>query len=366
MPPIRMICLIMRAPFRFIAVLCGVLVLSAFVASLSAQQPTSKSAPRTTQPQPAPPQAGQIPKAGQVTQTGGQYNIGPKADPTKPARPAEDPLVVQPVSAELRQILDEWEQQSSQIKSLHGRHTRFVYNKVFEIEKRSNGKWYLETPDKGRIDLSGIPPKKGEISKRIGAESGKPYRIESDREEMWICSGEEIIIVNGDEKTYEIAPVPEHLRGTNIVNGPLPFLFGMKAADAQRRFEMKLLGNGKTSARIEIVPLRDSDKVNYEKAEIILDKTRYLPIAVRLFTGNIETVYSFEILDVNDRSLRAKLGAIFGGDSDPFHPDLKRKGYKLVLPTQEQIAAPRGKDGRSLNSPQAPRAASNPNPPPRK
>ena len=331
-----MIRLIMRTPFRFMVVPCGVLVLSAFIANLSAQQPASKSAPRSTQPQPAPPKAG---AAAQVVPVGG---LGA----AKPPRPVGMALVVQPISPELLKILDDWERHSSQIKSLHGKHTRFVYNKVFEIEKRSNGVWYLETPDKGRIDLVGKPPKKNEVSIKIGQYSGKPYRIESDRQEMWICDGEEIVIANGDEKTYEIAPVPEHLRGTNIVNGPLPFLFGMKAADAQKRFELELLNNGKTSAKIRIVPRLDSDKVNYEMAEIILDKTSYLPIAVKLLAGSLETVYSFEILEVNNRSLKAKFWDIFG-DNDPFHPDLKKKGYKLVLPAQAGIAAPQ-KDGKPI------------------
>lgn len=345
-------------------------MLSAFVASLSAQQPIGKATPRPAQPQPGQPKAGPATKAGQVVQVGGQANIG-----AKPPRPAGGTLVVQPVSPELQEILDDWEQHSSQIKSLHGKHTRFVYNHVFEIEKRSNGTWYLETPDKGRIDLVGLPPQKKEVSRKIGKQSRKPYRIESDRQEMWICNGEEIVIVNGDEKTYEVAPVPPHLRGTNIVNGPLPFLFGMKAVDAQKRYELTLLENGKTSAKIKIVPRFQSDQDNYKWAELFLDKARYLPTAVRLLdpTENLETVYLFEIIDVNNRSLKAKFWDIFG-DSDPFHPDLKKKGYKLVLPAQEEIATPRlianpplnGKDGRPINSQQAPRAPANPGVTPRK
>lgn len=370
MPPIRMIRFIMRAPFRLIAVLPGVLVLSAFVADLFAQQPTGKATPRSSQPQAGPARTGQAAKQDTLPQPGGQYNIGAKPDADKLPRPAGEPLVIKPVSPELREILDDWEQHSSQIKSLHGKHTRFVYNHVFEVEKRSDGKWYLETPDKGRIDLVGIPPKKGEVSRKIGKQSGKPYRIEPDREEIWICSGEEIVIANGEEKTYEVAPVPEHLRGTNIVNGPLPFLFGMKAIDAQKRYELTLLANGEKSARIQIVPRFQRDADNYRKAVIILDKARYLPTAVQLEdpTGNLETVYLFEILDVNNRSLRTKLGTIFGGDSDPFRPDLKKKGYKLVLPVQEEIATPRtnGKDGRPVNGQQAPRSAIDPNIAPRR
>ncbi len=357
----------MRAPFRFIfnALPCGLFVLSAFVASLSAQQPAGKATLRPSQPQAAPPRAGQAAKTGPITQTGGQANVGAKVEPAKPSRPAGEDLVVKPISPALRQILDDWEQHSSQIKSLHGKHTRFVYNHVFEVEKRSEGKWYLETPDKGRIDLVGIPPQKKEVSQKIGKESGKPYRIEADGAQMWICSGEEIVIVNGDEKTYEVAPLPPQLRGTNIVNGPLPFLFGLKAIDAQKRYELTLLSNGEKSARIQVVPRFQTDADNYKVAEIILDKGRYLPIAVKLVdpTGNLETVYKFDILDVNNRSIRLKLPTIFGGDADPFRPDLKKKGYKMVLSAPEDSRDPRR---LPANAQQPPRAAANPNAGPRK
>ena len=337
MPPIRMIRLIMRAPFRHFAVPCCLFALSALATSLFAQQPTGKATLRPGQAPSTTSKSGPATKPGQVSQTAAQANI---AEAPKQPRPNDNPMVIKPVSPELKEILDEWEQKSGAIKSLHGRHTRFVYNSVFELEKRAEGKFYVETPDKGRIDLAGLPPKKNEVSKKVSKLTGKNYRLEADRDEMWICNGDEIVMVNGDEKTYEIAPVPEHLRGTKIIDGPLPFLFGMKSAEAQRRFELTLLSNTATTVIIQIVPRRQSDADNYKTAEIILDKKTYLPIAVRMHdpSGTLETVYKFEILDVNNRSLKAKLAGVFG-DNDPFHPDLRKKGYKLVLPSQEEGTA---------------------------
>lgn len=351
MPPIRMICLIMRAPFRFIAVLCGVLVLSAFVASLSAQQPTSKSAPRTTQPQPAPPQAGQIPKAGQVTQTGGQYNIDPKADVSKLPRAdgstpnIERADIEEPVSEELQKILEEWEKKSALVKSIHGKHTRVVYNLVFEVEKHAEGKFYLQTPDKGRIDLVGLPPKKGDVSTRIG-KSGKPFRLEADRAEKWICDGIEIKVVNDEEKNYESTELPKHLRGTNIVNGPLPFLFGMKAEETKRRYKLELIPTKNPEVHtLRIEPRLRNDADNYKTAFIRLEKTRFLPTGVILIdpTGNLETRYTFTILgvnDVNNANFLTRIGkGLFGEDADPFNPNLKK--YKRVLaPTTTDANTP--------------------------
>ncbi len=381
MPPIRMIRLIMRALLRSYAVPCSLLALSALATNLFAQQPAGKATLRPAQSPPAAPKSGTAPpgtstKPGQVSQTAGQGSVGPK-----PARGEPPLMVIKPVSPEMKEILDEWEQKSARIKSLHGKHTRYVYNHVFELEKRAEGKFYVETPDKGRIDLVGLPPEKKEVSKKRGPETGKPYRIEADRGEMWICNGEEIVMVNGDEKTYEVAPLPKELRGTNIIDGPLPFLFGMKATDAEKRYQLSLLGQNDKSLTIQIVPRRQSDMDSYKVAEIRLDKKTYLPLAVRMIDqSGLETVYVFEILDVNNTSLRSKLAGIFG-DSDPFHPDLRKKGYKLVLPSIEEgtarppalgakgsngATAPRSNaTGSSANGAQQPQRQANSNPQPR-
>ena len=305
----------------------GILLLVVCVTSLSAQQQVGKSAVR---PKPSSPAAPNSPPAQRPAAIQGAVKAAPMKIPRVDTKMDE----LEPVSAELLRVLEDWEQKSAQVKLIQGKHTRVVFNHVFELEKRSEGKFFLETPDKGRIDLVGVKPKKSEESKKIGKESGKPYRIDEDRHEMWICNGEEIVMVNGDEKTYEIAAIPEDLRGTNIVNGPLPFLFGMKSEEAQKRFQITLRQNNSTSAVLRVVPRLQSDRDNYKEAYVILDKKTYLPKAVKMIdpSGNLETEYWFEIQDVNNRSLKAKLAGMFG-DADPFHPDLMNKGYKLSLPT---------------------------------
>ena len=337
MPPIRMICLIMRAPFRFIAVPCGVLVLSAFVARLPAQQPTGKAASRPPQSQSAQLKTDPAPKNGPVKQAGGQAYVG-----DKPARPPATPMIVEPLSPELEAILGEWERRSAQIKSLKGKHTRTVYNLVFEVEKRAEGRFFLETPDKGRIDLNGVEIKKNTVSVRSG-KSGNPFRVESDRSEKWICNGEEILMINEEDKSYDIVPLPKELRGTNIVKGPLPFLFGIKAEDAKRRFSLSLSDNNPDPASqyaILVVPLLLEDQQNYKKAKIFLDKKTFLPRQVMLLdpTENLQTSYIFEIQDINNRNKLDNLGDWFGGDRDPYHPELKKKGYKIVVRTDPAAA----------------------------
>lgn len=249
-----------------------------------------------------------------------------------PERVAE--LEPRPLPPELETILRDWEKKSSQIKSLHGSHTRTVYNLVFEEERIAKGKFFLQTPDKGRIDLVGEKPKPDAKAARLGA-MGMPFKIVPDRSEKWICTGDEIVMVDDEQKTFQMLPLPEEAKGTNIINTPLPFLFGMKADDAKRRFHFELNKDTKESAVLIIYPKLEADLQNYTKAFVILDKSTYLPTAVKLFdpTAKMETVYKFESVKINDTGIKAKISEALGWrDKDIFHPDLKGQGYKLVLP----------------------------------
>lgn len=250
-----------------------------------------------------------------------------------------------PVTKELEDLLREWEQKSSQIKSVHGTHVRTVYNLVFEEERRASGTFFLRTPDMGRIDLVGTKPKSGEKSSRLGA-NGVPFRLQADNSERWICTGKEIVAINDEEKSYEVVPLPPETQGTNIVHSPLPFLFGMKAEEAKQRYRIKLHSNAKDRAILVIFPRLPSDRQNYVEAWIILEKANYLPAAVKLYdpTGKLETVYKFQA-NINDRSVWTKLGEVFGTrDKDPIHPDLR--GYKYVLPPAAADAEPPRKNAQ--------------------
>ena len=112
------------------------------------------------------------------------------------------------------------------------------------------------------------------------------------------------------------------MRGQNIINGPLPFLFGMPPEKAKLRYQFTLLKENKQKVMLAVKPRWQQDAANWREAKVILDKNnRYLPEAVQLIdpTGNLETVYTFGRLIVD------KTQIIF---RDPFNPHLFR--YKLV------------------------------------
>ncbi len=262
-------------------------------------------------------------------------NSQTRPTPEKRPRPAPQDMEKDPeidkLDPKLEKILIEWEAHSSKIKSLHGKHTRKEFIKTFAVEKVSEGEFFLETPDKGRIDMIAKPVAKGAVASR------KDYTLEKGSSERWICTGEEILSFNEDDKTYCREVLPVSMRGKNIVHSPLPFLFGMKADEAKQRFNLKLVGFNKdnTAVQIQAIPRMDSDRQNYSEAAIMLDLKKFVPNAVRLLDPNgIETVYIFDGIKINDSGFWQELKTKF---NDPYRPSLK--GYKLQISNDVQPAS---------------------------
>lgn len=234
--------------------------------------------------------------------------------------PANAVLKVQRLSPELEAILKKWETESAKIVKLEGEHKRLLYDDVFQIEKRSEGKFYYEKPDKGRIDISGMKISKGAKSDKKNPDTGQPYNLKSGDNQRWICDGKRIFQIHDDEESYEVFPIPLDRRGANIMEGPLPFLFGMPAATAKKRYFLKLLVNTPQQIIIAVKPRRPADAANYSEAKVLLNPKTYIPGAVQLIHpgGNQSTVYRFENVVANKN--RGLIAGLFG--KDPFHPDL--------------------------------------------
>lgn len=311
----------MRQNFQYHFALLIAFSVSTLPATLLAQQGKKAVTPAgNTQP------AGKAGIGKAATPQGQEKNPIRQASEKKPqAAPAVDL-----VSPELEKLLKQWEVESAKIKSLHGKHTRRQFNKTFEVEKVSEGEFFLETPDKGRIDMIAVKPKPGEVSKRTNAD-GKPYSLEQGPSERWICTGADIYEFNEDEHTYSLRELPENMRGKNIVHSPLPFLFGMKAEEAKARFNLEIMGIDSKNdiVKLKAVPKLDSDRQNYKEAYIWLDNKRFVPSAVQLVDPHGEdTAYKFKDIVINDGNFLQKIGSRFRGN--PYKPSVS--GYTKVIP----------------------------------
>lgn len=302
-------------------------------------QPRPASAPANTQRQAG---TGAAPAANSGRQPAGN----PKGVEVKPVDP-QQLEAEQQRQAELRRqleiILKNWEISSAKIKTLDGKHLRSRSNSVFATDARAEGEFHFEAPDKGRIDLKGMTLKEGSVSPKRSA-NGQPFALTADRNEKWICDGKQVLMIDEEEKQYETIPLPEEMRGANIIESPLPFLFGMKVAAAKQRFDMELVQyDGKQQrAHIKAVPLQAKDAQNFRRAEIFLDTEKYLPTHVSLVdpAGTITTQYIFVEVHKNNEGIVRKWKDLTEGD--PFKPSLR--GYKMIQPPADPVAGQNGKN----------------------
>ncbi|MBS0267206.1 MAG: hypothetical protein JSS02_35100, partial [Planctomycetes bacterium] len=307
-----------------------------FLAESSAQSPGSAAAPKKKKPAvvqtrgedvadaPAPKRRIPVetdPNAGEGAPSRGKGE--------KPQRPAPQELRIEPVPPELEEVLQEWESKTAQFKKLVGEFTVFKYDLTFETEKRGQGKFAYEAPDKGNYERTGLELEKGLKSKKKNKD-GEPFTLQSLTPERWVCNGKEIVQINEIEKTFWRLAIPPEAQGQNIIEGPLPFLFGMKAQQAKMRYRMKLVERTADEITLQVIPLRKSDASNWEKAVVMIDAKRFVPKAVKLFDPtNNETVHLFRNVEINPKS-----GFL---TKDPFKPNLR--GYKEAQTRDAQVGA---------------------------
>jgi len=239
-------------------------------------------------------------------------------------------LKVQQLSPELERILKEWSQESNKIQKLQGKHARWEYNHTYEVEQQAVGSFYYEAPDKGRIDITGqSKPIKDERKKfnkgKWDKINGKVYQFKNSSSEIWIADVKQI---DEKRKTVEVFPIPPGKRGKYIMDGPLPFMFGMPPKKAKKRFRFKLLRESEKKVWLQIWPNLQQDRANWKEAKVILLKPSYLPQAVQMIdpSGTTETVYQFYSLRVNKpRTLWSKF------TSGRHWTDPKLTGYQVNI-----------------------------------
>jgi TIGR03009 family protein len=243
-----------------------------------------------------------------------------------------------PVDPKVDAILDEWYNRTKRIKKIEGKHRRATLDFVFGTETRSEGHFYVETPDKGRIDIqkyNGTSPKVGSKVPRR-APNGKDVKLEvrsTEEIQRWICNGKEIKVIDDTRRTYDVVKIPPEQQGVNIMDGPLPFLFGMPPEKAKARYRFRLIQKEDPRQKkedqrqderyfwIRVTPKLKQDAIEWRVADLVMSRETYLPERVSLFdpSGKKETIYLFTDIQVNKSSL---LPPIFSGD--PFNPTLFR------------------------------------------
>ena len=278
----------------------------------------------------------------------------------------------QQVSPELWRLLSDWAKGSAAITTLHGKHERHVYDDAFFVEKVSNGEFWYEGPDKGRIDISAVEITKDMVQRRNDpnakverkprakdapkGEPGQPYELRSDEPRRWICDGTKVFDIDDPRKEARIVNLPPNLRGQNIMNSPLPFLFGLPPEKALERFNMKIEDDARPQhdyVLLTATPRLRQDAENWKAAQIYLNTKDFIPMAVKLIdpAGTKRTVYKFIGTEKNKKGFLER----FLRGRGPWDPDLRGFQINVIEPGENaEIAGQNGGIKQRVNPPAAP------------
>jgi TIGR03009 family protein len=279
--------------------------------------------------QPGQPQPGQLqPGLPQPLNSG----IAPNGQPGQPGmptvqmQPARAPFQLTPQEEQqLDMTLKLWETSSGAVKTFHADFTRWEYDPVWgpkdAAKTEASGVVRYQAPDKGLFKI--------ESAKNYNTTTNK-YEPSADINQLehWVCDGTYVFHVDHKEKKMRKTELPPNMRGTQIADGPLPFVFGQKADKLKARYWVKIATPPGVTDQIwlEAYPKYQADAANDKKVEIILDAKKLTPLAIQTHDPNpktsIRNVYRFSGHEVN---------GLFANNwfKNFIQPDVP-SGYKLI------------------------------------
>ncbi len=273
--------------------------------------------------------------------TAPQAGAAPVAAPLTPAEQKARAAAEAKAREEMNLLLDEWEKQSKKVTSL-----QVVFERIDRSLKWGDqvyqGQAILKSPDLACL----------EFKKAIADDAGKPvYKtndkgqkvldVEKEPFQRIVCTGKEVLQYEFDEKAIYVYPLDKEARQKALQQGPLPFLFNMKAADAKQRYGMTLLDQTKDEYTIAIVPREEIDKQSFVRAFVRLNKSNFLPNRLVLMPVGEKEKQEFRF------TMIAPNKAVPEGY---FHPSIDLVGWKVnrnedggKAPAAGQTGAPVGR-----------------------
>jgi TIGR03009 family protein len=211
-------------------------------------------------------------------------NAGRAPQRQQPAADAQPPLMT------MQQLLTDWERQSEKLKTLELAIYRIDKDPQWGDEEHYLGRAAFKNPQLAFLDFRKVKmqekPDAKDKNKKILVPMKKDNKLVSVPFETIVCTGQEVWQYRYDVKQIFIFPLDKDQRKRALEEGPLPFLFNMRAADAQKRYKMELRGQDKKKYLVMITPLLKDDQETFSIAWIYLDKDFLLPTRIFLSAPN--------------------------------------------------------------------------------
>lgn len=296
-----------------------------------AQFPTDPSAPVGA------PQPGAL-QPGALQAPASQQGFAPGAMPGVPAMPPAPPFVLNKLDLEeVYKQLQFWQTASDKVKTFKSDFQRLEYDNVWNPGTERpmiicDGVLSYSKPDRGSFEIEKIRRwTKTDPASTAPDAPGDYVEQKEEIGEHWVCTGEAVYEYDQRNKQLRETVIPKELRGVNIVEGPLPFLFGAQADKLMARYWIRIKQSDAAQIMLQAYPRRQSDAVNYERVEVILDRKTMQPTAIQVYLpgGQQRHVYTFTAPTVNG-TMDAVFGSLFKAPLTPI-------GWKKVRVEESEL-----------------------------
>jgi TIGR03009 family protein len=276
---------------------CAALVVGANLAMAQVGASPYQYQPAQAQPQNPPQQYSQpnanpgVAAAQQPYQAQPYQPQVPQQQPVVPQAPLQPPppfVLTAEQQALLDKTLDDWERESGKMTTFKCQFKKWKYDPTFlppELDKNNQliekairisiGEIKYSAPDKGLIKETDVVEVKN---------PSEPDKVtETKNGEYWACDGTSLYMVDYAKKEVHRAKLPPELQGKAIMEGPLPFAFGTKAAELKRRYYMQVAPTNKPEeVMLEIRPRFQKDLANFTRVEVIFRAKDMRPQAIQI------------------------------------------------------------------------------------
>src|SRR5579864_5834203 len=259
--------------------------------------------------------------------------VNPAIDPKAPRLEIPGPAAVAPrvtdpkaAQARMDELLVRWEQKSSTIKSLDAKFIREDEAKSWGEKTTYIGRAILKSPNLAFLDFQKV----------------EDNALVPDQQIR--CTGQQVYLYRNKDKQIHIYPLPKQEQQRALEEGPLPFLFNMRAAEAKKRYYMIFHSETLTDYVIRIQPRLEIDRQEFMQADILLDKEKLLPSAIRLYAPNGKETRTFRFKD------NQKLGTYINPNAQVNEDNFKGrtlKGWDVVVHKEDE-GQPQGAVGARI------------------
>lgn len=179
----------------------------------------------------------------------------PQTPPSAPIPPSATTL--DPAHNRLDYLLVRWQNEMSRVRSLSAQVARTTKDKTFgDVVTMEGSARYLK-PDMASLRLDN-PRRPGTF-------------------EQYVWSGNYLYEYRPTDKLVRVHPLPPRPQGQVADDSFLSFIFGMKAEDIKRRYDMRLDKEDPAWIYIQIYPRMAADKADFRRAQLVLNAKTMMP-----------------------------------------------------------------------------------------